>query len=176
MRDAAALSGSAGGADAMNLDWRSMTKADLPAVQALADRLHPHHPESPAVFAERLALAPAGCRVLAAGDALLGYAVTHPWTGTAPPPLDMLLGALPARPGAWHVHDIALDPAARRCGLAKAVLRALLATSPLQRATLVAIPGTGEYWVRQGFRDLPVADAAALASYGAGARFMARHG
>ncbi|MFC7477422.1 GNAT family N-acetyltransferase [Dankookia sp. GCM10030260] len=154
--------------------WRPMTEADLPAVQALADRLHPHHPESPVVLAERLALAPAGCRVLAAGRPLLGYAVSHPWSGTSPPPLDALLGALPARPRAWHVHDIALDPAARGAGHAGAVLRALLAASPLAAATLVAIPGTGPYWARLGFQDVPVADPAALASYGEGARFMAR--
>jgi ribosomal protein S18 acetylase RimI-like enzyme len=156
--------------------WRPMIEADLPAVQAMADRLHPHHPEVLAVFAERLALAPAGCRVLAEGVTLLGYAVTHPWTGTAPPPLDALLGALPEQPGAWHVHDIALDPAARGGGHALAVLRALLTASPLPRATLVAIPGTGNYWTRQGFRDAPPDDAAALASYGAGARFMMRPG
>jgi ribosomal protein S18 acetylase RimI-like enzyme len=154
--------------------WHPMTAADLPAVQALADRLHPHHPEAPAVFAERLALAPAGCRVLAAGGGPLGYAITHPWTGAAPPPLDALLGALPDRPGAWHIHDVALDPAARGAGHAGAVLRALLAASPLPRATLVAISGTGTYWERQGFRDATVVDAASLASYGQGARFMAR--
>jgi ribosomal protein S18 acetylase RimI-like enzyme len=176
MRRAAALSGWSNGARDMPPVWRQMTETDLPAVQALADRLHPHHPESPAVFAERLALAAAGCRVLVAGEVLLGYAVTHPWTGTAPPPLDALLGSLPARPGAWHIHDIALDPVARGGGHGVAVLRALLAASPLPRATLVAIPGTGEYWTRQGFHDAPVGDAATLAGYGTGARFMARPG
>ena len=158
----------------MNLAWRPMTAADLPAVMALADRLHPHHPESPAVFAERLALAPAGCRVLQGEGALLGYAVTHPWTGTAPPPLDSLLGALPPRPGAWHIHDIALDPASRGAGLAGAVLRQVLAGAVQPRATLVAIPGTGDYWARHGFADAPTGDPAALAAYGEGARFMAR--
>jgi ribosomal protein S18 acetylase RimI-like enzyme len=152
-----------------------MTEADLPAVVALADRLHPHHPESPAVFAERLALAPAGCRVLSVGGGLLGYAISHPWTGEGPPRLDALLGALPAQPGAWHIHDIALDPAARGAGHAGAVLRALLAAQRLPRATLVAIPGMDAYWGRHGFRDAPVADIAALAAYGAGARFMAAH-
>jgi hypothetical protein len=176
MRHPVALSGSGNGAHEMPPVWRPMIEADLPAVQALADRLHPHHPESPMVFAERLSLAPAGCRVLAVGDALLGYTVTHPWTGTAPPSLGSLLGAVPARPAAWHIHDIALDPLARGGGHAAAVLRSLLAASPLPRATLVAIPGTGEYWTRQGFLDAPVDDAAALASYGAAARFMTRPG
>ncbi|MCB4821095.1 GNAT family N-acetyltransferase [Roseicella aerolata] len=158
----------------MDAAWRLMTEADLPAVVALADRLHPHHPEAPAVFAERRALAPLGCRVLALGDRLLGYAVGHPWTGEGPPLLDSLLGSLPARPGAWHLHDIALVPAARGAGHAAAVLRSLLADPSPLRTTLVAIPGSGAYWARHGFRDVPVRDPLALATYGEGARFMAR--
>jgi ribosomal protein S18 acetylase RimI-like enzyme len=145
-----------------------MQPADLPAVAALADRLHPHHPESPAVFADRLTLAPAGCHVLADGPVLLGYAVAHPWTGLAPPPLDSLLGALPEQPGPWHLHDIALLPEARGAGHAAALL------GRWPRVTLVAIAGTGAYWAAQGFRDASCADPIALASYGAGGRFMAR--
>jgi ribosomal protein S18 acetylase RimI-like enzyme len=147
------------------MDWRPMTEADLPGVVALAEAVHPHHPEEPAIFAERLALAPEGCWVL--GDAQ-GYALAHPWTGLAPPPLDTLLGAVPEGP--WHLHDIALRPAARGAGQAAR----LLARWPV--ATLVAIAGTGGYWARQGFREVPCDDPAALASYGAGARFMARGG
>lgn len=154
--------------------WRPMTQADLPAVMVLADRLHPHHPEAPVVFAERLALAPAGCRVLDGAAGLLGYAVTHPWTGGAPPPLDALLGSLPTSPGAWHVHDIALDPVARGAGHAATILRALLGAAPMRRATLVAIAGTGDFWARHGFEDAVAGDADALASYGSDARFMAR--
>ncbi|WP_243634351.1 GNAT family N-acetyltransferase [Roseicella frigidaeris] len=153
-----------------------MRDADLPVVQALADALHPHHPESPAVFAERLALAPAGCRVLADAAGIGGYAVTHPWTGAGPPPLDALLGALPAAPAAWHVHDIALHPRLRGQGHASTVLQALLAASPWRRATLVAVSGTGPYWAARGFADAPAHPAAALASYGAAARFMVREG
>ena len=156
----------------MVLTWRGMAVADLPAVEALAASMHPHHPEAAAVFAERLSLAPQGCWVLAGPAGLAGYALSHPWTGTTAPPLDTLLGALPARPGAWHIHDIALLPEARGAGHAAAILRHLLAILPW--ATLVAIPGTGAYWTRQGFADATVADAPALASYGAGARFMAR--
>lgn len=154
----------------MTLSWREMQPDDLPAVMALAEALHPEHPESPAVFAERLALAPAGCHVLARGDALLGFAVMHPWTGLAPPALNQLLGRLPARPGAWHIHDVALAPEARGAGHAAAVVRAVIGDSG---ATLVALAEAVEYWSRLGFRELACADPVALASYGPGARFMA---
>ncbi|MCO6416449.1 GNAT family N-acetyltransferase [Siccirubricoccus sp. KC 17139] len=154
------------------LGWRPMQAADLPAVCALADALHPEHPEPPEVFAERLELAPEGCRVLAGEGALVGYAIGHGWSGTAPPPLGARLGALPARPGAFHLHDVALLPAARGGGHATAVLAALSAGWLL--VTLVAVADAVPYWLRQGFRDRPCADPAALASYGEGARFMAR--
>lgn len=157
----------------MALIWRPMSPADLAAVEALAEMLHPHHPEAPAVFTERLALAPEGCRVLAREDRLLGYTVTHPWDGLAPPALDTLLGALPAAAAAWHIHDVALAPEARGAGHAAAVVRAVSAG---WRTTLVALADAVPYWSRQGFRDAPCADTAALASYGDGARFMARQG
>ncbi len=157
-----------------------MHPGDLPAVEAIAERVHPDHPERPEVFAERLALAPEGCLVLAGEGGLAGYAVSHPWQVLlGPPPLDALLGALPGVPDAWHVHDIALLPEARGAGLASALLDALLAAAARRgfgRATLVAVPGKAAFWERRGFRAMPPAPgaAAALASYGAGAAWMAR--
>ncbi|WP_149537569.1 GNAT family N-acetyltransferase [Siccirubricoccus phaeus] len=156
----------------MALSWRPMREADLPAVCALAEALHPEHPEPPDIFAERLALAPGGCLVLAGEGGLLGYAIGHGWSGLAPPALGVRLGTLPERPGAFHVHDVALLPAARGAGHAAAALAALAAGRPL--VTLVAVAEAVPYWQRQGFHDHPCADPAALASYGAGARFMAR--
>ncbi len=50
--------------------WRAMTPGDLPAVLAIADVVHPDYPEDAAIFAERLALYPAGCRVLERDGAL----------------------------------------------------------------------------------------------------------
>lgn len=151
-----------------------MTPADLPAVLALAAALHPHHPESPAVFAERLALAPEGCWLLGEGR---GYAIAHPWAGAAPPPLDTLLGVLPVRPDALHLHDIALDPAMRGAGHAASIVAALLRAAEgrgLRRATLVAVDGKDAYWARQGFRPIAGAEGPALASYGEDAVAMAR--
>lgn len=151
--------------------WRAMTKADLGAVQAIADALHPDHPERPAVFAERLALAPEGCLTLAdRAGAVLGFAVSHPWRGAAPPALDALLGRLPAAPDRWHLHDVALAPAARGQGHVPALLAriaALAAARAIPTIGLVAVGGTERLWARLGFR--PAGDGAAgaaLASYG----------
>ena len=144
-----------------------MRNADLVAVGRLAERIHPHYPEAPVVFAERMTLAPEGCHVLT-GDEILGYAVAHPWTGLAPPPLNSLLGRLPDHPGAWHLHDVALTEAVRSAGYGKRLL------DRWPHGTLVAIDGTASYWLALGFRDAPCLDPVALASYGSGARFMAR--
>lgn len=148
--------------------WRPMIPADLPEVLALAGLLHPGYPESAAVFADRLALAPGFCRMLPG----FGYAIAHPWAGTAPPPLDTVLGALPAAPDRLHLHDIALHPAARGRGQAAAVVASLLAgaaAAGLGRAGLLALPGKADYWARLGFRPTAWPPGPALASYGPGA-------
>ena len=160
------------------MNWRPMTAADLPEVLALAGLLHPGYPESAAVFADRLALAPGFCRMLPGlGHAILGYAIAHPWAGMAPPPLDTVLGRLPAPPEVLHLHDIALHPAARGSGQAAAVVAALLADAAaagLGRASLLALPGKADYWARLGFRPAAWPPGPALASYGPGALPMER--
>jgi len=155
-----------------------MTPADLAAVEAIALALYPDLPERPAIYAERLALAPDGCLVLAAERSpdVAGYAVTHPWHGNAPPPLDSLLGEVPRPPPAWHVHDVALRPSARGRGLAASALRHIgivAAAAGAARLTLVAIGGKADFWRHAGFAPVATGDAPALASYGADALFMA---
>jgi ribosomal protein S18 acetylase RimI-like enzyme len=155
-----------------------MRAGDLPGVESVAIRLHPDYPERPEVFAERLLLCPAGCQVLDGPDGgLAGYLVSHPWGADGPPPLDSLLGALPAAPAAWHLHDIALLPGARGAGHAAAAVRGMLAAAAalgVPAATLVAIRGRQAMWEGLGFRAAPRQDAPGLASYGVGAVYMRR--
>lgn len=153
--------------------WRAMRTDDLAAVATLANRLHVAFPERADVFAERLALCPAGCLALESGGALAGYAIAHPWSG-APPPLDTLLGALPAAPDHFYLHDVALAPQARGQGGARAALAALDDAARrlgLAEMRLVAVSGSTPVWARLGFR---VTGAGAPASYGAGAAAMRR--
>ena len=151
--------------------WRGMRDGDLPAVLAMAAAVHPGHPESPAVFAERLALYPAGCLVLAGGGGALGYAIAHPWSRGQAVPLDVLLRALPAAPDVMYLHDLALLPAARGLGAGRAALRRLASLAGGMPLALVALPGTEEFWRGQGFAPVP---GGAPPGYGPGALPMER--
>ncbi|MDP3255993.1 MAG: GNAT family N-acetyltransferase [Bosea sp. (in: a-proteobacteria)] len=155
-----------------------MTAADLSAVLAVAAIVHPGYPEDEAVFAERLRLFPQGCLVLEGSSGLLGYIVSHPWHRGAPPALNTLLGLLPAMPGAFYIHDLALLPAARGSGAGRLVIERLVALAleaRLPRLALVAVNDSSGFWQRQGFREMhDPALAAKLASYDDAARYLER--
>jgi SAM-dependent methyltransferase/ribosomal protein S18 acetylase RimI-like enzyme len=155
-----------------------MSVTDLPAVNALATRIHPAYPEDDTVFAERLRLYPAGCRVLEGEQGLVAYVVSHPWRHKEPPALNALLGALPPQPSTFYIHDLALAPEVQGTG-AGGVIVALLAghasASGLSSMSLIAVNGSAGFWQRHGFEAVqdPLLDAK-LRSYGDDARFMAR--
>ena len=180
------------------MEWRNMRAADLARVERIAAEVHPGFPEGPEVLAERLALCPGGCLVLDApgerglgaprGRALeapgerglegaggvVGYVISHPWAAGAAPKLDSLLGALPAAPGCWYWHDLALLPAARGQGAAAAAVQRVLALArgaALDQVALVAVGQSGGFWRRMGFRP---AVGPEVASYGAGAAYLVR--
>lgn len=156
--------------------WRLMTDADLPRVLEIAAAVHPSFPEDAAVFAERRALYPAGCRVLERGGAVDGYIVSHPWHDGAPPALNTLLGKLPDRPSTYYIHDLALMPNVRGNGVANTIVSAVIAharQNHFATVTLVAVNNSQRFWQRHGFVVVNNdAIAAKLESYGADARLM----
>ncbi len=156
------------------MHWRAMTAGDLDGVVAVARIAFPDHPEGRACFAERLALAPETCFVLAEGARVLGYLIAYPWPLGAIPPLDTLLGSLPEERGAWYLHDLALLPEARGGGHARAGLARLFAQVEAPIA-LVSVNDSGDFWQAQGFieQDSP-ALRAKLSSYGPHARYRVR--
>lgn len=158
--------------------WLAMAAADLPAVVTIAAQIHPGYPEHEAVFAERLALHPAGCLVLAGGDGPGGYSLSHPWRLGQVPALDSLLGALPADADTFYIHDLALLPALRGGGAASACVDRLAAharASGFARMALVAVGGSAGFWRRRGFREAHDESLAGkLASYDDAACYMVR--
>lgn len=156
------------------MPWRPMLPTDLPAVLRIAAAVHPGYPEGAAVFAERLALFPAGAWLLAEGGVALGYALAHPWPAGQAVPLDTLLGALPASgERLLYLHDLALLPAARGRGqgaAAVALLRGVAVRAGLAGLGLVALPGTARFWRAQGFHPAPASGLDA--GYGEGAGYL----
>ncbi len=156
--------------------WRPMTETDLDALIAVAAVVHPGYPESRAVFAERLRLYPAGCRVGEAGGAVVGYAVMHPGRLGHPPALDSLLGRVPGDSDCLYLHDVALLPAARGSGLGAAVLEYAHRLAVREGFAWLALTSTPEargYWDAQAFTPCGE-QPAELASYGGGMTYMAR--
>lgn len=155
-----------------------MSVADLPAIGALATRLHPAYPEDDAVFAERLRLYSEGCLVLASGQDLAGYVLSHPWRSLQPPALNSLLGELPEAPSTFYIHDLALASEMRGTRAGSDIV-ALLAdrarVAGVSNMSLIAVNGSAGFWQRQGFNTVakPALNSK-LRSYGDDAQFMVR--
>ncbi len=160
------------------LAWLPLAPADLSAVGALANIAHPELPEQEAVFAEKLRLFPPGCRKLEYAGRLVGYGIAHPWLADDPPPLDTLLGALPAAADCLHLHDAVVAPEARGHGYAAryvAEMQLIARAHGLHTLTLVSVYGTHTLWARCGFRiRTPPLPPAKLAAYGPTACAMVR--
>lgn len=161
-----------------NLEWRLMDANDIPSVSAIAAVIHPDFPEDDAIFAERLALYPAGCFALTDGERVYGYCFSHPWESLSVPALDTLLGALPRQTTNYYLHDIALLPEARSGGAASKVVARIAShaqSAGFTTISLVAVNASGGFWERQGFvvQHEPALDAK-LKSYSDDALFMVR--
>jgi hypothetical protein len=158
--------------------WRRAQPSDLGAIGAIAARIHPDLPERAEVVSEKMRLCPDGCRVLVAGEEIVGYGLSHPWTQHRIPPLDDFLTALPDDADCVYVHDVAVL-AGGRGGAARAYVaevEGLARSSGITMLALVSVYTTRPLWQRLGFRAV-TADAelcAKLASYGAGATYMLR--
>lgn len=155
-----------------------MTGYDLEAVAAIAAAVHPGFPESSEVLAERQRLYWNGCYLLEIGDRPAGYVLSHPWHAGAPPPLDTLLGEIPADVSTYYLHDLALLPVARRVGAASRIVEALAkhaAALGLPTMSLVAVNASQGFWERHGFSVVDAPELAdKLASYEPAARLMVR--
>ncbi|MBV8743917.1 MAG: GNAT family N-acetyltransferase [Xanthobacteraceae bacterium] len=158
--------------------WRAATAADLDAVERIGNAAHVTLQERAEVFANKLALFPQGCFVLARNGALTGYGIAHPWALGSVPALDTVMAALPAAPTCLYIHDVVVLEAARGQGAAGVlvdVFEAVARQHALASLALVSVYGTYVFWERYGFQTAPDPDLAAkLKSYGETARYMCK--
>jgi hypothetical protein len=156
--------------------WRPATAADLDEVERIGNAIHVNLQERPEVFANKLALFPQGCFVLARNSAITGYGIAHPRALGSIPALDTLMTALPPAPTCLYIHDVVVLPAARCQGAAGVLVdlyEAVARRHELQSLALVSVYGTYVFWERFGFQttaDPELADK--LKSYGDTARYM----
>lgn len=156
--------------------WRPVEAADLAAIDAISETLHPGLPERPEVLAEKLRLFPEGGLALVTAGAVVGYGVAHPWTLGDAPKLDRCLGALPGAPDCLFIHDVAVLPAARGHRAAAAFvarMRVIARARGIGTLALVSVYDTRPMWIGLGFSvvDDP-AQAPDVSAYGAVARYM----
>lgn len=158
--------------------WRAMTVYDLPAVQRIADQVHPGYFESAEVLGERQRLYRNGCYLLEIGDKPAGYVLSHPWRSGSLPALNVLLDEIPSDPDTYYLHDLALLPVARRVGAASHIVSALIKHASAERfatMSLVAVNGSRGFWEKHGFFERPAPHLVEkLRSYEAAARLMVK--
>ena len=135
--------------------------------------------ESAEVFARRLA-SPANCSLVLERDGqVCAYLAAYRSALGKVTPLHGDFEPVP-QADTLYLHDMAVLPACAGQGLAQALLQSLwghAAVQGLRHTALVAVQGSQPYWERHGYAPRPLGDAAQrerLASYGAGAVYMAR--
>jgi GNAT superfamily N-acetyltransferase len=154
-----------------------MRPADVAAAAELANAVHLAYPEDPAVVGDRLAIYPSGCFVLEDGASLEGQLLSHPWIRAGLPPLDTVLGALPAAPDCYYLHDLVLSEAVRGQGHALAAVDLVVAQARaggFDTILLVAVSAAHGYWERAGFEPCPDLRPDPAKGYGPEARAYVR--
>ncbi|MFK3737483.1 GNAT family N-acetyltransferase [Massilia sp. TN1-12] len=161
---------------APSLQLRAMRDDDLDAVLAVQAACYPPAmQEAAAVVLARRRTAPATALVAGDGAGVCAYLFAYPsLRGKATP----LGGAfvLPDVPDTLYLHDLAVAPRALGQGLARRLVEHMHgagAALGLAHAALVSVQDSRGFWEGFGYAAAH-ADAAALASYPAGALYMTR--
>ena len=157
----------------MTAQWRPAIADDAPRIAALARAELGDYGEAADLYAERIALSPQGCWVLAEGEAVIGHCISHPWHRLAPPAMHALLGDLPPSADCWYLHDVVVAPAARGTKAVERllpILNDIAAGRGIPVLALIAVGGADAYWARQGFIAAP----GGAAGFGKDAVYMER--
>ncbi len=140
------------------LQIRQFEAGDIDAILAIQTACYPAHLiESAETLLAKSRLSLSSCWLAHKNDRPLGYLFSHPWQGEIPPALDLPLACLPDQADLLFLHDLAIHPVARGCGVADRLLRNALqwaAAQRFSRTMLVAVQGSQPFWHRYSFSAL----------------------
>lgn len=160
------------------LTLRNMNGNDLLAVLYIQDECYTEiEPESKGSLNSKLMASPSTCFVACVGDDMIGYLISLPWIFAAPPILNAPDCEIPAIPDCLLLHDLAIAPTARKTGAGQALVNKFLSRLRelhFDRATLIAVQSSANYWRRRGFHSVDTTDSLRkkLSSYGKSVEYM----
>ena len=144
--------------DQPNLLVRPLVSADLAEIARIERESYPPElRESEAALLSKMALFRAGALGCVDGSRMRGYAFALPWTAGTLIGVGQVIEALPAEPDVMYVHDMVVDPACRRQGVASTLFGEIARVAGglgLAWFVLVAVQGSAPFWQRLGFRAL----------------------
>jgi predicted N-acetyltransferase YhbS len=138
---------------------RRILPDDWPAIDCVQRAAFPPSAiESMEALQSIATLAPELCFVAESEGAVAGYVLAHPWIAEDLPRLNEPLKGCPPNADTLFIHDTALLPEMRGCGLARRMVEHLLLAARnagLKRGSLLSVQGTVEFWKRFGFEARP---------------------
>jgi GNAT superfamily N-acetyltransferase len=139
----------------MSTDIKTIPASDLDAVVALQQQSYPQELwEDAAIFREKQRVFPKGALGWYQDGVLQAYLFVHPWRKNETAPLFTENMSLPENPDCLYIHDLAIAPAARGKGAARALVTAAFALAEengLEHFSLVAVQNSESFWSKFGF-------------------------
>jgi ribosomal protein S18 acetylase RimI-like enzyme len=157
---------------------RPMLAEDLPAIIKIEACCYTEiAPESVECIGAKLLTSPSTCFVGCCGNQVIAFLLSLPIQFESPPLLHQTLCAIPESADTLYLHDLAVSPDQRGCGIGRLLIEAFMNKMKeleLKRASLIAVQNSGDYWIGHGFRPVtltsPLKDK--LMSYGQDACYM----
>jgi len=139
----------------MSTEIKTIPASDLDDVVAVQQQSYPEELwENAAIFREKQRVFPAGAFGWYDDGHLQAYLFVHPWRRHETAPLFTETMTLPENPDCLYIHDLAIAPAARGKGAARALVTAAFALAKeqgLEHFSLVAVQESESFWRKFGF-------------------------
>jgi len=110
--------------------------------------------EDEQTFASKIAYSPQTCYGVLVENKLVAYAISFPWLSDESVNLNSTLNQNYQKPSTMYIHDISVDPAYRKMGIATSLFQKIAHDAlklELPTLTLVAVQSSSTYWSRFGF-------------------------